>query len=327
MAEITALHEDFEAGADGDIIDIATTIFNSITGPGPDAIYIDNGYEGDLGMQITSVGGQNKYYRTDITSESGFWMGFGVRMGMLPTVTTTIAGGYQGSTIGFTIRLTTLGEVQLRDGTVARFTSPALTVNEWYWISLKFIPGSSTGAYLKVYDRAATNVYDSGQGVATSTTATAIDNVRVGYLAGTGDIIVALDKLRADTTTEIPPVAAGSSNLTVVVEASPASPEADQVVTLTTTASGGVSPYTYAWLQVAGTTVSLSGSGASRTFTAPALINAETLSFQCTVTPTSGSAVAEVGEVPVLPHNFWTKRSGTLVPRRVKTMRGGNLVG
>ncbi len=327
MAEITQLTEDFENGAEGDALTSSSTIFTNISGTAPDATFVDNSYTGDLGMRVAVTAGQVKTYRADYTSETSAWFGFALRFDVNPSTISTVFQMYQNTTVAFAVRLMTDGSIQLRDGLTARFTSPVLTTFEWYWISVKFTPGSSTGARLKVYNRAATQVYDSGDGVATSTAATAMDNLRVGYLAGGGDATYSVDRLRADTTTEIAAVPDSGTSLSVVVDALPSIPEADEVVTLTATPSGGTAPYSYSWSQLGGTSVSLAGSGATRTFTTPALIMAETMSFQCTVTPTSGSAVAEVVEVPVLPHNFWTRQSGTLVPRRVKTMRGGNLVG
>ncbi len=327
MAEITQLTEDFENGASGDALTTTSTIFTNISGTAPDATFVDNSYTGDLGMRVSVTAGQVKTYRADYTSQTSAWFGFALRFDVNPSTISTVFQMYQNTTVAFAVRLMTDGSIQLRDGLVARFTSPVLTTNEWYWISVKFTPGSSTGSRLKVYNRAAVQVYDSGDGVATSTTATAMDNLRVGYLAGGGDATYSIDRLRADTTTEIAAVPDSGTAVSVEVAASPASPEADDVVTLTATAAGGTGPYTYSWTQVTGTTVTLSGSGATRTFTAPTLINAETLTFECQATPTVGSPATGSGEVPVLPHNFWTMRGGTLVPRRVKTMRGGSLVG
>lgn len=323
--EITALREDFENGNTGDALSVANSIFTTITGTG-NATFIDNAYADDNAIQMAVTGGTVKTYRVDYTSQTEAWYGFALRVDALPTALTTVYQVYQGTTLAFGVRINTDGTLQLRDGTVLRFTSTALTVTEWYWVSVHFKPGDAAGARLKVYNRAATSVYDSGGGAATSTTATAMDNLRIGYLAGTGDATFSMDRLRADTTTEIAALPDGSSTLSVNVVSSPSSPEADDVVTLTATATGATGPYTYSWSQVSGTAVSLSGSGTTRTFTAPALIDAETLTFRCDVTPTAGAASYDLAEVPILPHNFWTMHGGTLVPRRIYTKVSGSLV-
>lgn len=325
-SEITALHEDFENGAEGDALTTTSTIFTNITGAGPDATFVDNSYSGDLAMRVSTTGGALKTYRADYGSQTSAWFGFALRFDANPTAVATVFQMYQSSTVAFAIRLATDGTIQFRDGTVTRFTSSALTTNEWYWISAHFAPGSGSGSRLKVYNRAATLVYDSNNGAATSTTATSMDNLRVGYLAGSGNATYSIDRLRADTANEIEPIAVGSSTVNVEVAASPAMPEADDTVTLTATASGATAPYSYSWSQVSGASVTLNGTGNTRTFTAPALIESETLTFRCTVTPTAGEAASDTSEVPVLPHNFWTMHDGVLVPRRLYTRDGGSLV-
>lgn len=56
-------------------------------------------------------------------------------------------------------------------------------------------------------------------------------------------------------------------------------------VTLNGSASGGTSPYSFAWTQTSGTTVTLSGANtASPTFTAPSPLTTESLGFQLQVT-------------------------------------------
>lgn len=327
--EITELREDFENGADGDPLDSTSTIFNTITGAGPDATFVENPYEGSLAMHVDVTGGAVKTYRVDYTAQTAAWYGFALRLGALPTAITTICNVQQAGTsaIAFTIRIQTDGTIQLRDGLVTRFTSSsALTPTEWYWVSVYFEPGSATGARLKIYDRAANNVYDSGIGVATSTTATQMDSLRMGYTAGSGDAIFSLDHLRADTDTEIAAIPDEQTALNVTIDSDPASPEADDTITLTTTATGATGPYTYNWSQVGGELVTLSGSGNTRTFTAPTLIEAATLTFQCEVTPTAGSPNTDFIEVPILPHNFWTMHGGSLVARKLATRDNGSLV-
>lgn len=326
--EITELFEDFENGADGDIIDSTSTIFDTITGTGPDATFVDNPYDGTLAMHVDVTGGTVKTYRVDYTAQTAAWYGFALRLGSLPTSTTTIVNVQDAGTsaVAFTIRIQTDGTVQLRDGTVSRFVSGALTLTEWYWVSVYFEPGSGTGAQLKIYDRAANSFYNSGTGAATSTTATQMDSLRMGYTAGTGDAIFSLDRVRADATTEIEAIPDSQTALNVTIDSDPSSPEADDTITLTATATGATSPYSYNWSQVGGDLVTLSGSGNTRTFTAPTLIEAATLTFQCEVTPTAGSANTDFIEVPILPHNFWTMHGGTLVARKLSTRDGGTLV-
>lgn len=326
--EIYELREDFENGADGDALTSTSTIFNTITGTGPAATFAENSYEGMLAMHVDVTGGAVKTYRVDYSPRTAAWYGFALRLGSAPTTVTTICNVQQAGTsaIAFTVRIQDDRTLQLRDGIASRFVSNALTLTEWYWVSVYFEPGSPTGAQMKVYDRTGSLVYDSGVGAATSTAATQMDSLRMGFTAGTGDAIFSIDHLRADTDVEVAPIPDGQTALNVDIDADPASPEADDVATLSAIAVGATGPYTYNWSQVGGELVTLSGSGSTRTFTAPTLIEAATLTFQCEVTPTEGDARTAFAEVPILPHNFWTMHGGSLVARKLSTQDDGSLV-
>lgn len=73
----------------------------------------------------------------------------------------------------------------------------------------------------------------------------------------------------------------------------------------------------YAWSQVSGTAVALSGSGATRTFTAPANSAGTSLVFGLTVTDNLGATSTQDNmAVTVLPHVEWLMTAGGLVPIR-----------
>lgn len=78
-------------------------------------------------------------------------------------------------------------------------------------------------------------------------------------------------------------------------------PHVNDVVTLTATASN--SPTAWSWTQVSGPTVTLSGSGASRTFTAPAFYgtNSATVVLGVTATNAGGTSSQVQATVTILP--------------------------
>lgn len=88
--------------------------------------------------------------------------------------------------------------------------------------------------------------------------------------------------------------------------------ESRAAVTLTATIGGSVSAWS--WTQTAGPAVSLSGSGATRSFTAPALLAGAVLEFA--VTATIGGVVSPPGAVAVtvLPHQWWVLDGGVWTP-------------
>lgn len=84
--------------------------------------------------------------------------------------------------------------------------------------------------------------------------------------------------------------------------------------TVTLTASINGSPSTWNWAQTAGTHVTLSGTGSARTFTTPATIDGDTLTF--TATASDGSTTSPSGSVnvDVRAHQLWVNRGGTWQP-------------
>lgn len=122
----------------------------------------------------------------------------------------------------------------------------------------------------------------------------------------------------------------------VVNEASNSAPTANagpdqsvqpfDTVTLTGAAStdsdGTIS--SYSWSQTAGSTVTLSGSGATRTFSAPALISAQTLTFSLTVTDNGGlTSTADTVNIDVAAHDRFRIAADGTTRRAIKRSRVG----
>jgi hypothetical protein len=94
-------------------------------------------------------------------------------------------------------------------------------------------------------------------------------------------------------------------------------------VSLTGAASTGTG-LTYAWSQTSGPAVTLSGSGATRTFAAPPTMAGTTHTFSLTVTDGTGLvSTADTVTVTVLPCTEFVRVAGTWVPCRLMTRSGG----
>lgn len=89
--------------------------------------------------------------------------------------------------------------------------------------------------------------------------------------------------------------------------------EAFSTVTLTASATGGNPGYTYSWAQLSGDTVTLNGTGASRTFEAPAKLTTQTLVFRVTVTDSLGNTDTDDVNVEVIGHDRFRRTSGAWV--------------
>lgn len=144
------------------------------------------------------------------------------------------------------------------------------------------------------------------------TVGTAHDAIRIGDTANVtnrparriDDIVV------TDTATTVGPVAGGGSP---TVSAGSDQVDVEPYSTVTLTASS--SEASVVWTQLTGTSVTLSGSGLVRTFTAPGTLAGETLTFRASAT--NGSTVTDDVAVSVLQVNERVVRSGAQVPFRI----------
>jgi len=81
---------------------------------------------------------------------------------------------------------------------------------------------------------------------------------------------------------------------------------------------------TYTWSQISGTSVTLSGSGASRTFTAPNTLSGDTLVFGLTVTDNGGlTSTQDTVSITVLQATELIRVSGAWAPARLSKRSGG----
>jgi hypothetical protein len=116
------------------------------------------------------------------------------------------------------------------------------------------------------------------------------------------------------------------ANQTPTANAGPNQVDIQPFATVTLDGTGSSDPdsgdtITYAWTQTAGTAVGLSSATAAKpTFTAPATLNGDTLTFSLVVTDNHGSSsAADTVNVTILPHTIWhIGAGGTLTALKVE---------
>lgn len=103
------------------------------------------------------------------------------------------------------------------------------------------------------------------------------------------------------TSTTVPPVVTLGPDVTV---------EAGSTVNLTATHTGGDAPDAWTWVQLSGESVALTGSGASRSFTAPATYHGAAVAIGVTPSKTGTAGAQDAITVNVLPQPMWARLPG-----------------
>lgn len=134
----------------------------------------------------------------------------------------------------------------------------------------------------------------------------------VGTLDGTGTPNWIVDAVSIPAT---------ATNIAPTANAGPDQTGVEPWSTVTLDGSGSSDPdgsiASYAWSQTAGPAVTLSGTGATRTFAAPGTLAGATLTFSLTVTDNAGAtSTADTVTVTVLPAPAAVAVGGVLVPAR-----------
>lgn len=229
-----------------------------------------------------------------------------IKLDALPAATIGVLQALAVGSQVWRVELLSTGFFRLRDAAnLTLFTQSANAISAGQYVRLEVVVSGGT-ATLFVYLDHTTSLLTTGSG---ATGAAAFDEIRFGRpaaVAATGErsAYMAL----GDTATLLGPavtvatVFAGNDQLGV---------EPFTLVTLASTVVAG-SVSNWAWTQLSGPSVSLSGSGASRTFIAPATTNTTTLVFQATG---DGTATDQV-TVQVYPQLDWLKTTGGLLPLR-----------
>lgn len=184
---------DFDGGTDGN--DITTgdtgsgTSFNNVSFPYMD--YASTGKDGTgLCGQIPAGASLTSFVQWDGTAQAAARVGCWFRPALAPTGDTRIIDLRETSGSG-----TVGGMLYRSDRTIrmmvgasgqAAYTSSALTLDQWYWLSFG-ADLASDEAQLTVHDSAGTSVYDSGV-VAAAFSQSTLTTARIGRVTSDGDI-------------------------------------------------------------------------------------------------------------------------------------------
>jgi len=316
IAEVT---ENFDL-AEGTTITAANTAADSSTGT---ASVADTSafYTGTASCKYdTTALAASGNLRTDFTSVASGWAGFAFQVtATAPSATYTMFGVYQGSTVISSLRLSTTNTIAIRDGSSSKYTSPVLDPG-WYWISVKTVPNTAGGLKLNIYNSSGVILHSSPD-ITSTIAATGVDSIRWGLIS-TAAALNRFDAIRFDDTNEVLPLIV--SDIVVDAGANQVDINAFDTVTLTGSLSGGTAPFTYAWTQISGTAVTLSGSGVGRTFLAPGIVDGDTLVFQLTVTDANLITGTDTTSVTILLHSEFTKVGGNWVGYIIKNKVSGS---
>lgn len=238
----------------------------------------------DAALNTSSFIGEVRFVRTGTIRGA---MQTVIKFSGAPSASTCVLMQSRGSVQNGDLRVTTGGIIHmaLTDGStvglsggVAIDMSPS---SPWYVIDYWIEEGTTTAngrAKFRVrsLDDLATVLHSGDSGATRNTGVQGTDTItdwRVGKFTGAATFpVFYIAQFRADdgATDYIANPVAGGQTGNAGVDQTDVEPWA--TVTLTATGTG-------TWTQIAGTAVTLSGSGVSRTFTAPANFNGETLTF------------------------------------------------
>lgn len=288
--------EDFDGGTSGTPIAPGNSIFTNVTSNR--LTFTTDAYVGGMGALLPDITTLQSLSRIDYSSWATCWYGFYIKLNVATTSFDAIVTCYQDDTKVGDVRILAGQELQLRSVNTERAQTPALVVGQWYRVAVMFAPtvGGTGFCRIKLYSGSSrdsmTPTYDSGNQALTAAVATS-NNIRVGAATTDATLRYSLDRLRGNNTEEPTGTGGGSAiNTPPVANAGPDQTGIAPGATVTLSGSGTDTDGVivgYNWVQTAGTpTVTLSGTGANRTFTAPSVTNGTTLTFGLVVTDDDG---------------------------------------
>lgn len=189
--------------------------------------------------------------------------------------------------------------------------APAATIVSGTTYRFEVTLDSETGVFnFALYTGHSTTPTSSYAALAGNYTTTDVGAFRIGKVTTSqqaetqlwDDIIITSDQVFVGPAVVTATITAGEDR----IEIEPYSTVNLSANTLTGTVSS------WSWTQLSGEPVSLTGSGASRTFVAPALTTTSTLTFQVT----ANSSITDTVTISIAPHLDWIKTNSGLSPLR-----------
>ncbi len=252
---------------------------------------------------------------------------FYMRLTELPSAAFQVAVARNATAAAARIVIDTAGKFVLQDttGTNVKTFPTALPINTWVRLEIVVAPGSGAGdGTLKgahYIGDSATPVDAAYSSTTTNLSTGSLTFMQFGRLSATYSGTIFFDDLALeDTTTNFIGPFSGTNNPPTVnagLDQTAVEPWSTVTLTATTSDSDGTSSIT-GWSQISGSpTVTLSGSGVSRTFDAPATIAGTTLGFRATATDNESATATDDVSVTLLSVTERAPIGGVEVPLRI----------
>lgn len=313
--------ENFESGAAGAAVTNANTTFD--LAPTAGAVFTSS---------PVAVGSRAITVSTDTTAASRIlqrnlgslrsllFAAIYVYVPASPAANVFIGSINTGATVRAGLRINTDRTAAIRNGAIAVYTSTlALPIG---WSRLEWRLDQVAGqqqlrGYLGANLHGTTPDFDSGS--QTFNTGT-FDVFQTGFATAVASVTLGFDWVALDDATWVGAGAAPPNTPpTVNAGADQINLEPWATVTLTGTDSDGDGTIaSRAWAQTGGPAVSLTGSGAARTFEAPGTLAGTTLTFQYSATDDDGATATDTMTVTVLPVTERAVIGGVEVPMRIR---------
>ncbi len=318
----------FDFAAQGTIVTVANSGSSSndpfdIIGGTP-AIIADGMHSTGIN---TTANAESSVVRWNLTTTTAFSSRYYFRLIEAPSATMQLHILRNSSTTITGNNLTATSKITLvKNGGGAVYTSTTtLATNTWYRVAIwGTVATASTGVlHFRLYEVDATTPLESYDSATTDLGTVGVNNTLLGKPGSSGSVGLYVDDWAfADTASEI---SIATSNSAPVANAG-----TDQIVDPSTIVTlSGSSSYdsdgsiaSYMWQQISGSTVTLNGSGAGRTFTAPAA-EGSVLQFSLVVVDNNGTSSsadtmtvtvrAASTVVPIRKNNFEFAALGTVI--------------
>lgn len=316
---ISALQETFENGTNGAAIAVSpVTFFSSLlTGSTAANLQFTNNipYANSFAMRVhptAAVAGG----RIDFATQTTIHWKFRIKIDTPPGGNVAIINFY--NEVGATstkigdVQMTSDRRLRLRDNNTERFLSSPLTAGVYHEVYMKIKPNDPTGLRMKIYSGTArgTNVPSQDSLDQASSVAVAGTNLmRIGCItAETLDYTV--DAFFADTTTEPPGISPPGGSITLQQPENIIDVEPYDTRAISFLVSGGTAPYTFT-VTPQGDAPALTGTGANRTFTAPAVFAGTTYVYSVEAKDSFNNTDTKTFSITVLPQNLFTFGTGS----------------
>ncbi len=279
MTAITALQENFTTAAVGQTITDTNTIFDTVAGTGT-STFITDPFDSSLRMMEVSTAANTKFHEMDFTATALLWFRFDLDIETTLGTNTSLLNGYlnnAGLAADKVFDLQVIGgtrTLRLRDVSSTVWTSTALADNVKHRIYLYVKLSAPKQIRVMIYSGGDNTTLSQDSGVITSTAApVTISHLRMGIIS-TDTGVLRFGALRGDDATQ--PFPAGAASVSLGPDQSVA---VGATVTFPVTTSGTA---TLSLTQTSGPTVTLSGTGATRSFTMPGSASPTTITFLAT---------------------------------------------